>query len=106
MLGMPKYIVVSIDNARVGQGGIPVQRGEFATADAALDHAKELVDQALQALQELGAAESAQELMARYMRFGSEVPMIYGEPRVGFHAFQYAREQANAIFATAARLGL
>lgn len=99
MRGMPKYTIVSINNARVGQGGIPVQRGEFASADAALDHAKDLVDQALQ---DLGATASAQELMARYMRFGSEVPMIYGEPRVDFHAFRYAREKADSIFATAA----
>ena len=99
MRGMSRYTIVSIDNARVGLGGIPVQRGEFASADAALDRARELVDQALQ---DLGAAASAQELMARYMRFGSEVPMIYGEPRVDFHAFRYAREKANAMFATAA----
>lgn len=99
MRGMSKYTIVSIDNARVGLGGLPVQRGEFASADAALDHAKALVDQALQ---DLGAAESAHDLMARYMRFGSEVPMIYGEPRVDFHAFRYAREKANAMFATAA----
>ena len=30
---------------------------------------------------------------------GSDVPMIYGEPRVAFHAYQYAREKATALFA-------
>ena len=37
--------------------------------------------------------------MAHYTRQGSEVPMIYGEPRVAFHAYQYARERANELFA-------
>jgi hypothetical protein len=43
---------------------------------------------------------SAHDLMAQYMLRGSEVPMIYGEPRVAFHAYQYARTKANAMFAT------
>jgi hypothetical protein len=72
-------------------------RGEFDDAEAALAHAKSLVDEALA---QLGAISSAQEMMAQYCRRGSEVPMIYGEPRVAFHAYQYAREKANAIFAT------
>ena len=38
---------------------------------------------------------------ARVMVNGSEVPMIYGEPRAAFHAYQYAREKANAMFAAA-----
>ena len=25
--------------------------------------------------------------------------MIYGEPRLEFHAYRYAREKANALFA-------
>ena len=37
--------------------------------------------------------------MAKYMREGSEVPMIYGEPRLEFHAYRYAREKATALFA-------
>jgi hypothetical protein len=93
---MPRYTIVSIDNAHVGLGGVPANRGEFSSADAALEHAKELVDQALL---DLGAAVSANDLMAQYMRRGNEVPMIYGEPRVDFHAFRYAREKANSMFA-------
>jgi hypothetical protein len=37
--------------------------------------------------------------MTEYARRGSDVPMIYGEPRIAFHAYQYAREKANAMFA-------
>jgi hypothetical protein len=92
---MARYTVVSIDNARIGAAGTRAERGEFESGDAAVAHAKQLVDQALQ---QLGATASAHELMAQYMRRGSEVPMIYGEPRVAFHAYQYARERANAMF--------
>jgi hypothetical protein len=94
---MARYSIVSIDNARVGQGGSRLDRGEFESADAAISHAEQLVDQALR---QLGGASSAHDLMAQYMRRGSEVPMIYGEPRVAFHAYQYARKKANAMFAT------
>ena len=93
---MARYNVVSIDNARIDQGGSRHDRGEFESAEAALARAKQLVDDALG---QLGVAASAHELMAQYMRRGSEVPMIYGEPRVAFHAYQYARERANAMFA-------
>jgi len=40
---------------------------------------------------------SADERMVLYTRRGSEVPMIYGEPRIAFHAYQYARERSNAM---------
>ena len=95
---MAQYNVVSIDNARVHLGGGRLDRGEFQNAEAALARAKELVDVALQ---QLGGASSAHELMALYMRMGSEVPMIYGEPRIDFHAYRYARERANAMFSAA-----
>lgn len=93
---MARYRIVSIDNARVGLGGSRLDRGEFESAEAAIARAKELVDDALA---QLGVAASAYELMAQYMRRGSEVPMIYGEPRVAFHAYQYAREKTNEMFA-------
>ncbi len=93
---MAQYNIVSIDNAHVGLGGGRLDRGDFESAETALAHAKQLVDQALQ---QLAGASSAHELMARYMRVGSEVPMIYGEPRVTFHAYRYAREKANSMFA-------
>ena len=95
---MPRYNIVSMNNAHAGQGGMRLDRGEFDSAEAALTRARELVDQALD---ELGPVASAQELMTQYTRRGSEVPMIYGEPRVAFHAYQYAREKANSLFATA-----
>ena len=95
---MARYKVVSIDNAHIGEAGTRVDRGEFESAEAAVAHARQLVDQALLGL---GGAASAHELMAQYMRRGSEVPMIYGEPRAAFHAYQYARERANAMFAAA-----
>jgi hypothetical protein len=93
---MARYSIVSYDNARSGQEGGRLDRGEFDSAESALEHAKQLVDRALE---QLGAMSSAHELMALYTRLGTEVPMIYGEPRVQFHAYQYAREKADAMFA-------
>ena len=98
---MARYTVVSIDNQTIGQGGRTIDRGEFESAEAAIGRAKQLVDDAL--LAHFEGASSAQDLMAQYMRKGSDVPMIYGEPRAVFHAYQYAREKANALFAE--RLG-
>jgi hypothetical protein len=96
---MARYSITSIDNNSIGAGGSSSKRGEFDDADAALARAEQLVNGALQDL--LPTAGDAHELMARYMVRGSEVPMIYGEPRVAFHAFQYARTRANELFAKA-----
>ena len=93
---MPRYNIVSFNNAHAGRGGALLNRGEFDNGEAALTHAKQLVDQALE---QLGAVSSAHELMTQYALRGSEVPMIYGEPRIAFHAYQCAREKANAMFA-------
>jgi len=94
---MARYSIVSIDNGNFGGGGTSMKRGEFDDADVALARAKELVDQAL--LEHFGGAATAHDLMTAYTIYGSEVPMIFGEPRVAFHAYQYARERANAMFA-------
>jgi hypothetical protein len=90
-----RYTVVSFNNAHAGQGGAAPTRSQFDSGEEALAHANALVDQALL---QLGAAASAHELMALYGRRGSHVPMIYGEPRIPFHAYQCAREKANAMF--------
>jgi len=94
---MARYNVVSIDNETIGHGGRPEGRGEFESAEAAIGCAKQLVDAAL--LEHFEGAASVHELMDRYVRAGSEVPMIYGEPRLDFHAYRYAREKATALFA-------
>ncbi len=94
---MARYNVVSIDNQTIGQGGRTIDRGEFESAEAAIGRARQLVDDAL--LEHFAGASSAHDLMSTYMRKGSEVPMIYGEPRAAFHAYQYAREKATAMFA-------
>jgi hypothetical protein len=94
---MARYSVVSIDNETIGRGGRPESRGEFESAEAAIGRARQLVDTAL--LEHFAGASSVHELMAMYMREGSEVPMIYGEPRLEFHAYRYAREKATALFA-------
>jgi hypothetical protein len=98
---MARYSITSIDNSSIGTGGSSFKRGEFDDADAALARAEQLVNGALEQL--LPTARDAHDLMARYMIRGSEVPMIYGEPRVAFHAFQYARTQATALFSAGAR---
>jgi hypothetical protein len=94
---MARYSIVSMNNAEAGRGGARLERGEFDDAEAALAHAKRLVDAALE---QLGAISSPHEMMMQYTRRGSEVPMIFGEPRVTFHAYQYAREKVEATFAT------
>jgi hypothetical protein len=94
---MARYNVVSIDNETIARGGRAESRGEFESGEAAIDRAKQLVDTAL--LEHFAAASTVHELMAKYMREGSEVPMIYGEPRLEFHAYRYAREKATALFA-------
>jgi hypothetical protein len=92
-----RYTVVSFNNAQPDKAGASLRRDEFDSGDEALTHAKQLVDQALE---QLGAVSSAHELMTQYARRGSEVPIIYGEPRIAFHAYQCAREKANAMFAS------
>ena len=96
MKTVSRYTVVSFNNAQPGRTGASLRRDEFDSDEEALTHAKQLVDQALE---QLGAVSSAHELMMQYTRRGSEVPMIYGEPRIAFHAYQCAREKANAMFA-------
>ena len=96
---MSRYTVVSIHNGDISAGGSTTSRGEFDDGEAALAHAKQLVDGAL--LEHFAAAASAHALMTAYTMHGSEVPMIYGEPRLGFHAYQYARERSNAMFSSA-----
>ena len=94
---MARYTIMSIDNNSIGAGGSSAKRGEFDDSDAALARAQQLVNGALQEL--FTDARDANELMTRYMVRGTEVPMIYGEPRVAFHAYQYARARANELFA-------
>ena len=91
-----KYTITSIDNTSIGAGGRSVKRGEFDDADEAIACAQQLVSKAL--LEHLADASDAHDLMKRYMTHGREVPMIYGEPRVSFHAYQYARQKAEEWF--------
>jgi hypothetical protein len=97
---MSRYTIVSMHNGNIGSGGSTTKRGEFDNGPDAVAKAQELVDAAL--LEHFSSSKTAHELMTHYMMRGSEVPMIYGEPRLAFHAYQYAREKANAMFASAA----
>lgn len=94
---MSRYTVVSFNNAHPDRAGASLRRDEFDSDEEALTHAKRLVDHALE---QLGAVSSAHELMTQYARRGSAVPIIYGEPRIAFHAYQCARQKANAMFAS------
>ncbi len=93
---MPIYTITSIDNASVGTGGRSVNRGEYNDADQAIACAQELVNEAL--LEHFLDAKDENDLMARYMTAGRDVPMIYGEPRAEFHAYRYARQRAGEMF--------
>ena len=92
-----RYTVVSIDNVSFTDGGLRTKKREFGDSQEAIKYAQGLIDGALH--QHFGGAKSAHELMTRYTISGSEVPKIYGEPGVDFHAYRYAREKAEAMFA-------
>ncbi|MEP7058495.1 MAG: hypothetical protein ABI809_12065 [Caldimonas sp.] len=94
---MAIYTITSIDNASVGTGARSVKRGEYGDADQAIACAQRLVSEAL--LEHFLDARDENDLMARYMTSGREVPMIYGEPRAEFHAYRYARQRAGELFA-------
>ncbi len=92
-----RYTVVSIDNGSFAAGGLRTKRREFDESREAIEYAQLLIDGALNLL--FGGAKSAHDLMTRYTISGSEVPKIYGEPGLDFHAYRYAREKADALFA-------
>lgn len=95
-----RYTVVSIDNASFAEGGLRRKKREFDDSRDAIEYAQGLIDGALNL--HFGGAKSAHELMIRYTISGSEVPKIYGEPGADFHAYRYAREKAEAMFARSA----
>jgi hypothetical protein len=92
-----RYTVHSIDNGSFGAGALRTRKREFDDSQDAIAYAQGLVDGALSL--HFSNAESAHELMTLYTISGSEVPKIHGEPRVDFHAYRYAREKAEAMFA-------
>ena len=92
-----RYTVLSIDNGSFGRGGPNTRRQEFDSPQDAVAYAQMLVDGALTL--HFDSARSAHDLMTLYTISGSAVPKIYGEPRVEFHAYRYAREKANSMFA-------
>jgi hypothetical protein len=92
-----RYTVHSIDNGSFGAGALRTKKREFDDPQEAIAYAQGLVDEALSL--HFGSAESAHELMTLYTISGSEVPKIHGEPRADFHAYRYAREKADAMFA-------
>ena len=94
---MARYRIISIDNGSFGDGGDPMNRGEFDDPNAALDRAIELVDEALGRC--FPSVKDAKGLMDLYTIYGDEVPMIYGEPRINFNAYDYARVKAASMFA-------
>ena len=93
-----RYTVFSIDNGSFSTGALRTTKQEFNDLQSAIAHAQGLVDAAL--ILHFHGAKSAHELMTLYTISGSEVPKIHGEPRADFHAYQYAREKAEALFAS------
>jgi len=77
--------------------GLRTKKREFDDSKEAIKYAQRLIDEALN--QHFGAAKSAHELMTLYAISGSDDPKIYGEPHVDFHAYRYARDKADAMFA-------
>jgi len=78
----------------------PRRKREFGDSQVAIKYAQGLIDGVLNL--HFGGAKSAHELMTHYTISGSEVPKIYGEPGADFHAYRYAREKAEAMFALSA----
>jgi hypothetical protein len=73
-------------------------QGEFDTAAEALRCAQNVVRGSLEGLYRANKRPDAEGLMMAYLCHG-EVPSIFGEPKVDFHAYHFAAEHIAKIMA-------
>lgn len=94
---MSTYRIISYDNGCFGDGGSPMNRGEYESSVEAIERAEQLVDGAL--AEHFSNAEDAADLMTYFRIYGSEVPYTHGEPEVTFDPYVYAKQRAQLMFA-------
>jgi hypothetical protein len=88
------YIVESYDNYDAPSERRHLKHGEFQHGAEALAAAQRVIDKDL--LSAITAGKSAAEALELWRHFG-EVPMIFGEPRIGFDPFEYAKRRAAEL---------
>lgn len=90
------YMVMVDDSFHYMDPSARYQSGEFANADAAIAHCKEIVDEYLQAARTPGMA--AAQLWDSYVAFGED-PFRQGvnEAPVRFSAWDYARARCPVL---------
>ena len=94
---MSTYTIISYDNGCFGDGGSPMNRGEYESATEAIARAHELVEESL--AEHFDTAEDADDLMTYFNIYGCEVPYIHGVPVIEFDPYVFARKRAIAMYA-------
>lgn len=95
-LSIKRYQVVSYDVCDEPAGNAYMRlQGEFDLREEALACAQAVIDRDLENYASEGSAEAIYD---QYGSFG-EGAMIFGEPTVDFHCYEYARKRADALFA-------
>lgn len=91
------YVVESYDNWDAPAERQHLKRGEFASAEEAIDGAFAVIEESLNnsAVAKLATAKDVED---RYLSYG-EVPMIFGDPEVRFDPYGYVRRIAPALVA-------
>ena len=90
------YTIISYDNGCFGDGGAPMNRGDYQSATEAIARAHELVDESL--AEHFDTAKDAADLMIYFTIYGCEVPFIHGVPVIDFDPYVYARERATLMY--------
>lgn len=101
---MAGYKVLIDDNFHFTDESERITHGMFATADEAIAACKLIVDECLEPMMQPGMTAAA--LYEQYKHFGDDpfiMPVDTKEARVGFSAWEYAKEQCQ-VLAGAGRL--
>jgi hypothetical protein len=88
------YTVFVDDNFHYMDKGARTTHGEFETLEAAIEAAKEIVDDGL--LHDYEPGMSASALYTRYTMFGDD-PWISGPGETPFSAWEYAKGRCEII---------
>ena len=93
---MSTYTIISYDNGCSGDGGAPMNRGEYESAAEAIARAHELVEESL--AEHFDSATDAADLMTYVTIYGFEVPYIHGVPVIDFDPCAFAEQRAVAMY--------
>lgn len=92
---MSTYTIISYDNGCFGDGGAPMNRGEYDSATEAIARARELVELSL--AEHFHNSKDADDLMTYFTIYGCEVPFIHGVPVIDFDPYVFAEQRAIAM---------